>query len=628
MEVRDLLKHIRLLRADSGEVNPAIWPMLRSLDKYEDLELIGTALARVAPETICAPTVKFKPLRIGMISSFTADAIVPVLRVMLMAQGITPEFYIAGFNQVALELSDPASGLARFKPNVTLCLLDDRFFLPKDWSPVELHLLQQRLIEQAECLGDLIRGFSARQPGIVLINTVPLDIAEWKSVITMKNKGKLSRIWRDLNIHLLELTESSESVYAIDLEILLTEHYGPWRDARLYQYASIAWHYDVFVLIAREAVDVCRALLGLSKKCLVLDLDNTLWGGVIGDDGPSGIQIGEMYPGNCYLALQRIAKRLQQQGVILAVCSKNEASVIKEAFADHPDLLLREEDFAIMEVNWQPKNLNIQNIAQELNLGEDSLVFVDDSPFECELVEANLPNVTVINLRDDPGYYVEQLLHKGSFLTLAVTESDLNRTELYRTRAKRQEFARSFDSMEAYLSQLAIQVNIFTADSYSLPRITQLNLRTNQFNMTTPRYSEAQMKEMFEAMDMWLVGFESSDRFGHEGIVGGVWVKKYPDHWKLENFIMSCRVFFRQIEFAVLQHVIDQAVRSGITRMEAEYRPTAKNIVVKDFYKSAGFDLIYEDDQLIRYELVLERHESVAPQWIQLQIKGGELVHA
>ncbi|NEU27829.1 HAD-IIIC family phosphatase [Paenibacillus polymyxa] len=625
MEIHELARKIRRLSRGDDTSNTDILLALRQLKTYEELDVVGHALEKVSPVMIGIQPRKLKTLKIAIVSNFIAQPIISSLRTLLLIQEISPEFYLAEYNQIAFELSNPHSRLANFKPQMILCLLDEQFLLPQDWDTLNFDYIRSHGREQLDTLYKMLDQYNTWQPSTFVLNTIPINSIDLSSIISFKHKALWGRLWRELNGRLLEFSELLPSAYVLDLEMLLMNHPGLLRDERMHYYASIAWHNDVFLLVAQEVASLSRAYLGLSKKCLVLDLDNTLWGGVIGDDGPANIQLGSLYPGNCFVNLQRIAKRLKQQGVILAVCSKNEFSIVEEALENHPEMLLRQTDFSIMQVNWEPKNENIRYLANQLNIGLDSLVFIDDSPFERQLVASTIPEVTVIDIGTEPALYLNSLLETGYFNVLQTTETDQNRTEMYRMQVERKAFSKSFSSPEEYLKQLEICVNIFEADEYSMPRLMQLNLRTNQFNMTKNQYTEAYNLQNQKEGLVSLLGFTCKDRFGQEGIIGGVWINKQPNHWVIQNFMMSCRVFSRKIEYAVLQYIVDEATRCRIQYIEAEYRHTSKNHIVSDFYTNAGFHMIRQEDEHTQYRINLPISGSLQPAWIQVRSEKGEM---
>ncbi|WP_434446489.1 HAD-IIIC family phosphatase [Lentzea sp. E54] len=611
METKEVLARIRRLTKPGAAADPALLDDLRQLEDIPAMLEAGRLLARVPAELLG----KLKPLKIAITGTFTASGVAPLLRVALLGKGIAPQIHVSGFDQLAADLSSPESPLAEFAPQVTLCLLHDDWFVPDEWDDVEA--FDNAVRGRWSMFDNLVGGFTERSGSAVLVHTVPLSPVELRGVVAFDGRAALGRAWRDLNSDLLGMALRRDHVHALDLEAYLVDAPARLRDERLYRFASAAWTPEVERVYAIEAANFCRAFLGLAKKVLVLDLDNTLWGGVVGDDGPSGIQIGPLYPGNAFREMQRRAVQLRKQGVVLALASKNEATIVDEVLNGHPDLVIRPADIAARAVDWQPKDHNIRGLAAQLNLGLDSFVFADDSTFETQLVRGSIPEVTVVHLDGDPADHVTALQRGGSFDVLTTTATDRERTQLYKARAERTEFAGSFSSVQDYLRSLEITVSVREADEFSLPRLVQLGQRTNQFNMIGTSHPEARTREMAASGDHVVLVFEVADRFGAEGIVGGVWVSKHDDHWLVENFVMSCRVFTRGVEHTVVQHIADRAAAAGALRLEADFAATDRNKAAAAFYPDAGFEQLSET----RFTLPLQPRPQIGPEWTTLVVE-------
>ncbi|SDP40440.1 HAD-IIIC family phosphatase [Lentzea jiangxiensis] len=611
METKEVLARIRRLTTPGAEADPALLGDLAALTDLPALLEAGRLLGKVPAELLGT----LRPLKVAITGTFTASGVAPLLRVALLGRGIAPEIHVSGFDQLAVDLSSPDSPLAAFNPQVTLCLLHDDWFVPAEWD--DAAAFESAVRGRWGMFDNLVGAFTERSGSAVLVHTVPLSPVEMRGVVAFDGRAALGRAWRELNSDLLGMALRRDQVHALDLEAYLVDAPARLRDERLYRFASAAWTPEVEQVYATEAAHFCRAFLGLAKKVLVLDLDNTLWGGVVGDDGPSGIQIGSMYPGNAFREMQRRAVQLRKQGVVLALASKNEAAIVDEVLNDHPDLVIRPADIAARAVNWQPKDHNIRGLAAQLNLGLDSFVFADDSTFETQLVRGSIPEVTVVHLDGDPADHVTALQRTGSFDVLTTTATDRERTGLYKARAERTEFADSFSSVQDYLRGLEITVSVREADEFSLPRLVQLGQRTNQFNMIGTSHAEARTREMAASGDHVVLVFEVADRFGAEGIVGGVWVSKHDDHWLVENFVMSCRVFTRGVEHTVVQHLADRALSAGAVRLEADFRATDRNKAAAAFYPDAGFERVSEG----RFTLPLLPRPQIGPEWTTLVVE-------
>lgn len=617
----DLIGRARRLRDPAAPADPTLASELGGADP--------SLVARAGRLLAAVPAARYgrpdpKPLRVAVTATFTTDGVAPMLRVLLAADGIAADVYESGFDQTMIELSDPGSPLAGFRPDLVLVLLDDEWLLPRDRDAADPAAFGERVGDRLAGLEAAVAGFADRSGAVVALHTVPLSSAERRVIVAHKGKALLGRVWREVNGTILAWAERHPQVHVLDLEAELVEHPGPRYDSRLRRFASMAWQPGVELCYARQAAGLARALVGRSRKVLVLDLDNTLWGGVVGDDGPDGIALGPAYPGNCHTDLQRRARALRQQGVVLAIASKNDPAVVDEVFAHHPDMVLAAADFVARAVNWEPKDGNLRRIAEELNLGLDSVVFADDSAFECGLVAGALPQVQVVHLAGDPAGFVDRLLADGAFDTLTTTDTDRARTTMYRSGADRKRYAATAGTAEDYLRGLDLRVTVREADEFSLPRIVQLGLRTNQFTMTPTPHPQARTAEMAAGAGHRVYGCAVTDRFGTEGIVGAVWVSRHADHWLIENFVLSCRVFARGVEHAVLQHVVDEARADGADRLDATFRRTARNEPGSRLYPAAGFTQTDDPDL---WTLALDPRPRIAPDWIT--VNGEEnLVNA
>jgi FkbH-like protein len=611
-------------RAVATAPDPGLLAALRAETDQDRLAAAGRLLAGVPADRLAEPGT-LRPLRVAVVGTFTADRVPPLLRAGLLRAGIAPELLVTGFDQLLVQLTDPDSDLARFAPDVTLCLLHDDWFLPAERDPADPDGLDTALGARLDMLRVAVTGFAQRAGGSVVLHTVPLAGTEYDSVIAYRAKARLGRAWRQLNIELLRLGESELPVYTLDVEAAAGRGAGPVRDERLYRFARMAWTAAVESGYAEEATRFCRTVAGLAKKVLVLDLDNTLWGGAVGDDGPAGVELGPLYPGNAYQAAQRAALALRRQGVLLAICSKNEESVVDDLLANHPEQVLRAGDFVARAIDWRPKDSNVRALAGTLNLALDSVVFADDSPFECDLVRRALPAVTVVPMAGDPAEHAGRLLADGYFNTLDTTATDVSRTETYLAGVQRDEAATAATSIEEYLGGLGIRVAVRPVDEYTLPRVIQLGLRANQFNMVRDAHSEATTRRLAGSPGHLVLGFEVADRFGREGVVGGVWIARHTGHWLVENFVMSCRVMARGVEHAVLHHVLGLASAAGAGRVLAEVRPTERNRPAQEVYPAAGFARAECREGTVTYELALPAG-GAAPDWIT--VEGQETVHA
>jgi FkbH-like protein len=392
----------------------------------------------------------------------------------------------------------------------------------------------------------------------------------------------------------LSVAAAQDSVLLLDVA-RASERDGidAWFDPRSWLQGKLEVAPQAAALYGEMVARVVAAQRGLSKKCLVFDLDNTLWGGVIGDDGLEGLVLGEgSAAGEAHLALQRYAKQLKERGVILAICSKNDPVIAEAAFRDHPEMLLRRSDISAFVANWDDKAANLNAIAARLNIGLDSLVFVDDNPAERARIRQSLPMVAVPELPKDIAHYVRCIADAGYFEAVTFTSEDRRRTEQYAANAEREALSESSGSLEDFLQSLQMSVVFGPFAAADLARVTQLFNKTNQFNTTTRRYNAEEVAKFATANETMTLQFRLLDKFGDNGLVSAMIIRpdpEQPDVLDIDNWVMSCRVFGRQLEYEAMNIVVEQARRRGIKTLRADYIPTPKNGVISDLYSRLGF---------------------------------------
>jgi len=347
---------------------------------------------------------------------------------------------------------------------------------------------------------------------------------------------------------------------------------------------------------------------GKSRKCLILDLDNTIWGGVIGDDGLDGIALDEGDArGEAFRAIQAAAADLRKRGVVLAVCSKNDEVTARQPFRAHPGMVLKEDDITTFMVNWDDKATNIERIAQQLDLGLDSMVLLDDNPVERALVRDALPEVAVPELPDDPSLYVRTLFAAGYFESVGFTPEDLARSELYRANAGRSKLLESSRNLDDFLRSLDMQIGFVPFNAIARKRITQLINKTNQFNVTTRRYTEKQVASFEESRDHYTLQVSVEDRFGDNGIIGVVICNVQPREWEIDTWLLSCRVLQRKVEEAICNRIVEDAKRAGASKVIGAFIPTERNGIAKDLFARLGFEALGDDHGAAKWVLDVDR---------------------
>ena len=413
---------------------------------------------------------------------------------------------------------------------------------------------------------------------------------------------------RKLNYLLMEKCTQYKNVFIIDIEYL-QQIYGEdgIKENKMYYIAKMPLSTKILPEVAKQTIDVIKAMKGKMKKCVILDLDNTLWGGVIGDDGLENIQIGELGLGHAFSEFQMWLKELQKRGIILAVCSKNEEETAKEPFLKHPEMVLHMEDIAMFVANWEDKASNIKKIQDTLNIGMDSIVFFDDNPFERNLVKSMIPDITVPDLPEDPSQYLEYVKLLNLFETAAYSETDKNRTKQYQEEIGRVNLQKQFSSYSEYLESLEMVAEAKPFDKFHFSRIAQLTQRSNQFNLRTVRYTEQEIEQLAKEKEHLTLYFTLKDKFGDYGLISVVVLDKQPENTLfISEWLMSCRVLKRGMEEFILDEIIRTAEENGFKKVIGEYIRTPKNNMVSELYKKMGFHEVEKD----RYEVNVTEYEK------------------
>ncbi|MCA9737460.1 MAG: HAD-IIIC family phosphatase [Gemmatimonadota bacterium] len=426
-------------------------------------------------------------------------------------------------------------------------------------------------------------------------------------------EGQVATVAR-LNLAVRDALAEHANAYFVDLDLCRGRIGGKaFYDARYWHIGRAPYTREALKEIALEDMKYVRALRGRNKKCLVLDCDNTLWGGIIGEDGLAGIKLGSVHPGSPYQEFQREIVSLARRGIIVALCSKNNEEDVWEVFDRHPDMVLRRDDVAAWRINWQDKASNLRELAAELNIGLDHMVFVDDSEFEVNLVREMVPDVEVLHLP------VAEAVHKrdrlaacGLFDTLTVADEDRQRNAMYRAEAGRRRLQSEITDLSAYLASLEMEVEVRFADALSTPRVAQLTQKTNQFNLTTIRYSEADIQAAQSGPDADVLSLRLRDRFGDTGLVGVALLRYEGDRARLDSLLMSCRVLGRNVEDLFLEQCLALARVRGASEVVGEYRPTPKNRMVARFFPERDFQPEERDGEVERWVFRLDGWEPRA----------------
>ncbi|MDP9083627.1 MAG: HAD-IIIC family phosphatase [Pseudomonadota bacterium] len=559
----------------------------------------------------------FGSLRLALLSSATVDHLLPGIRVAALRRRLLVHVHIGAYGQYRQELLDVSSALHRFKPQTVLLALTGRQAIagiPIGASAEDADIALFRTVGELRNLWRTAR--EQLHAGVIqqtFLNTAEPIFGSHDSMVA----GAPTRLIKRLNHHLINAAAADGAAILDIAGASERDGLDAWHDAGRWLQAKMEIAPTAVTRYGELLARVLGAQRGLSKKCLVLDLDNTLWGGVIGDDGIDGIVLGEGSPsGEAYAALQRYAKHLAQRGIILAVCSKNDAGIAEEAFANHPEMVLKRSDIACFVANWEPKSNNLQLIARQLNIGIDGLVFVDDNPVERAGVRETLPTVAVPELPTDPAHYVRCIADAGYFEAVAFTADDQKRGEQYAANATREAVLQSAGSLEDFLRGLQMSTVFGRAREVDIARVAQLINKTNQFNVTTRRHSLDQVTAFCGDPGTLVLQFRLIDRFGDNGLVSIMILTPQdcaPATLTIDTWVMSCRVFGRELEFEAMNIAVETAAKLGISAFEALYIPTAKNEVVRNLYADLGFEALNElnaPDGSTRWRLQLDQYQA------------------
>jgi FkbH-like protein len=552
---------------------------LRQFPPYSFFVKSEKLLAKLSASDAWQPARKVKAAILG---SSTTALLAPVLRAAAFREGVQLDIYEGVYGNLQQEILDPDSGLYRFKPDLVL-LMPNRIDLAL--PPVGG---LQRAIEYCGRLRELWGVLQGRNPcHIVQVGLETPHSGTWGNMEYTLPEGRRRAI-AEANLALSSRMPAGVSF--LDINAAAAQFgrrffsQSEWHSAR--QYPSSA----ALPLVADHLYAHCAAALGLGKKVLVLDLDNTLWGGVIGEDLLGGIRIGPPTAlGEGCLELQKYAKDLQRRGVLLAVCSKNNRADAELPFLKHDAMHLKLDDFAAFAANWNDKATNLRAIAEDLSLGLDSFVFLDDNPAERALVRRELPQVAVPECGQNPWDMMGALERGMYFEGISLTEEDARRHESYRGIAARKALESAAPSLDDFLRDLQMTVEHGPVDDATLKRVAQLINKTNQFNLTARRYTEEQVKAMAESPSWWCRWFRLADRFGDHGLIGVVLAEKGRSAWRIDTWLMSCRVLGRKVEEFMCRSLLSDALADGVSKVVGQYVPSAKNALVKDLYAQLGF---------------------------------------
>lgn len=532
-----------------------------------------------------------KPVKVAVLGDTATQFLTQALRGLGYDKDLNLQIWEADFNQIEQQISDYGSEFYVFEPEIVLIFKSTHKLLSKyNKLKPEAHslLAATELQSVASMVSALVQKTNAK---IIYYNYNEIDDAVFGNYAQKTESSFLFQL-RKLNYELMNFAAQNPNFYLCDLSSIQNlVGKTTFFQSSIYVNTEMVLSLDVLPLVASRTLDIIGSLNGKFKKCVILDLDNTTWGGIIGDDGIENIQIGDLGIGKAFSEFQYWIKKLKNRGIIVAVCSKNTDSVAREPFEKHPDMALKMDDISVFVANWENKADNICHIQSILNIGFDSMVFLDDNPFERNIVRENIPQITVPELPEDPAEYLEYLYTLNLFETVSFSGEDAERTKMYQVEAQRAQVQQKFTNEEDFLKSLDMVSNVEAFNKFNKPRVAQLSQRSNQFNLRTVRYTDADIETLSTSHNHHTFTFTLEDKFGDNGLICVIILQQENSETAfIDTWFMSCRVLKRSMENFVLNTIAGLAKQKGFTTLKGEYIPTSKNEMVANHYGNLGFE--------------------------------------
>jgi FkbH-like protein len=602
--------------------------LLATFGKPADVMFCASTFAGIAD--VLAQQPQARRLKAYVVRSVTVEPILPFLTTEAVLSNFVLDLQVGGYGSYVDEMLNPQSALAKFKPDIVCILLDLEDIagrLPDLCADGIGQGVEAEIEESLSRVSQLLRSFRAsNSPRILFQGCVVPDLTSLGDVGDANLPHSLTSAVQQLNQRLAALCGTISDCVFFDVDHLAARHgRANWRDSRMFLASRLPIASGAFGIYSRGLIRSLSTLFRAPRKVLCTDLDNTLWGGVLGEEGPEGIATGSAFPGNCYLEYQKYLKQLSSRGILLAIVSKNNEADVQEAFQIRAaDLGLSLDNFVATKISWNEKSDSIRELAKELSLGLDSFVFVDDNPVECEAIRQQMPELAVIEAPiQEPWKLVELLSSQPFFDAAVVTDDDVNRLNEYKAQAQRAELASSAGNRDEFLASLGIVCTFLSALDAPLARSVQLLAKTNQFNLTTRRHSAAEVEEFASHPGGQAIAVRVRDRFGDAGVVGLALARNEGDSCFIDSLLLSCRVIGRGIETALLAHLADSAIKAGAKRLIGEFIATKKNAPCADFYLDHGFvkDTSSRDARpdSVFYQFDLTTGAPTSPAWLTLE---------
>ena len=560
-----------------------------------------------------------KKLKVAILSSFTLNGLDEILHVKCSEIGIRYQSYLGGYNQYNQEFLNPESDYYKFSPDITFLIIDIRSFLGDHFHyPYNISNKERKSLvkEKINHLENLIQNFENYSSSKLIITNFNIPHYSPNGIIETKSEFGFHEMIEEINKSIRNISKTHNSVYVYDFNQFVSKH-GEKNvfDYRQYHVGDIQIALNFMPFFGYDLMGYIKPISGTIRKCIVLDLDNTLWGGIVGEDGFDGIELGNTSNGKAFVDFQKELLSLWNHGTILAINSKNNFDDAMKVIKDHPDMILREKNFASIKINWSDKAENLKQIADEINIGLDSIAFFDDDKINQERIKQEFPEVLTIELPNDPSQFSPILKGLNDFNVLQRTDEDSKRGQMYAQQRERKEFEKSISSLDDFLKQLDIKVKIKKSNEFLIPRISQLTLKTNQFNLTTRRYQEEEIRNLSNNTKFIVGCAQVIDKFGDNGITGVYIINKNEKSWLIDTFLLSCRIMGRGVENAILSQILIDAKKNGIEEIHAEFIQTQKNQSAENFLLNFGFK---KQDKLWIYKL---NNEIKLPNHLKVEIE-------
>ena len=532
-------------------------------------------------------------IKVALLGDTATQLLVMSIKGEAIDRGINLDMYEGEYSQVERQLMDPTSELYEFDADI-IVVFQSTHKLGEYHSSLSMENQTLLAEERLSFISSLCENPSFANKKLIYFNYPEIEDTVFGSYAN-KVESSFSYQVRKLNYELMNLSRQYPNLFICDIAGLQNLFGRQFIFApNVYMTTEMVLSVNALPYVASRVVDIIAAIKGQFKKCLILDLDNTVWGGVIGDDGLEGLELGHgLGIGKAFTEFQMWIKKLKQRGIIICVASKNNEEIAKEPFEKHPDMILKLDDIAVFQANWETKVDNIRTIQGILNIGFDSMVFLDDNPFERNIVRENIPGITVPELPEDPAMYLEYLYSLNLFETASYSNADKDRTKQYQVEAKRVSLSKTFTNEADFLKSLNMISTVSGFTKFNTPRVAQLSQRSNQFNLRTVRYTEADIESMSQDPDVIDLSFTLEDKFGDNGLIAVVIIKKQDEETLfVDTWFMSCRVLKRGMENFTLNTMVEYAQAKGYKRIVGEYIPTPKNKMVEMHYPNLGFSKI------------------------------------